>query len=332
MTHRSLTMATGPYDTTRALFDGSVGVQGTEVTMRTTTMLPEIFKTMMHTRELDVSELGWTYYLRGFSSETPYLALPVFPNRVFRHSCVFVNRHAGITGPEDLVGKTIGEWGMYGQDSGVWAKGILSDDFGFDPAANRWVIGGLDHPSAPFDFVPQLRPSGIDITDAPADRSLAQMLDAGEVDAVFTANVPQNVLDGSATNIVRLFPDYETVERDWYRRTRIYPMMHPVVIRRDLLDDTGLVRAVYDAFLASKQAAEERYSHARRLFGATLMMPWAETMLDRNTELFTGDWWPYGTGANRHSIDTFLRYHHEQGLSERRLSVDEVLVPSMLQT
>jgi ABC-type nitrate/sulfonate/bicarbonate transport system substrate-binding protein len=333
MTTIPLTMATGPYDTTRALFDGSVGVDGATVTMRTGRTLPEIFQKMMDHREFDVSELGWTYYLRGFGPDTPYLALPVFPNRVFRHSCVFVNRQAGISTPRDLAGKTIGEWGMYGQDSGVWAKGILADDYGFRPEASRWVIGGLDSPSAPFGFVPQLRPEGVDITDAPADRSLAQLLESGDIDALFTANVPQSVLDGSARNIVRLFPDYEAVERDWYRRTGIYPMMHPVVIRKELLAaHPGLARAVYDGFLRAKQAAGQRYDQARRLFGATLFLPWADQLLERNAAFFGDDWWPYGTGANRHTVDTFLRYHYEQGLSERRLTVDEVLVPELLGT
>ncbi|MBV9794503.1 MAG: 4,5-dihydroxyphthalate decarboxylase [Actinobacteria bacterium] len=332
MTDIPLTIATGPYDTTRALFDGSVGIDGAAVTIRTARTLPDIFKKMMHTQELDVAELGWTFYLRGFGPDTPYRALPVFPNRVFRHSCVFVNRHAGISGPQDLTGKTIGEFGLYGQDSGVWAKGALADDYGFRPEANRWVIGGLDAPSGPFGFVPQIRPDGVDITDAPGDRSLGQMLEAGQIDALFTANVPQLVLDGSAKNIVRLFPDYEPVERDYYRRTGIYPMMHPVVIRNDLLaQHPGLARAVYDGFVAAKQAAEQRYQHARRLFGATLMLPWADALLDRNAESFGADWWPYGAEANRHTVDTFLRYHHEQGLGPR-LTVDEVLVPDLLGT
>lgn len=324
-------MATGPYDTTRALFDGTVGVDGVDLTMRTGATLPDIFRTMMHTRDLDVAELGWTYYLRGFGPDTPYLALPIFPNRVFRHSCVFVNRHAGITAPEDLVGRTIGEWGVYGQDSGVWAKGALADDHGFDPSANRWVIGGMDAPSAPFDFLPQVRPDGVDIVDVP-DRALAEMLETGEIDVLITANVPQILLDGTSSNITRLFPDFVPVEQDWYRRTGIYPMMHPVVMRKDLLDDTDLVRAVYDAFLAAKDEAVKRYAYTRRLFGATMMLPWADALLDRNAEVFTGDWWPYGTAANRHGIETFLRYHHEQGLSDRRLSVDEVMVPSLLDT
>ena len=167
---------------------------------------------------------------------------------------------------------------------------------------------------------------------APAGRTLSDMLERGEIDALFTANVPQPFLDGSP-NITRLFPDYETVERDYYRRTGIYPMMHPVVMRKDLLAaHPGLARAVYEGFRQAKEAAEQRYEHARRLFGATLMLPWADHLLERNAELFPADWWPYGTEANRHTIDTFLRYHYEQGLSERPLSVEDVMVPELLDT
>jgi hypothetical protein len=320
-----LNVACFPYDTTRALFDGSVTVDGTDTTMHTAATLPEIFERMMRGREFDVSELGLTFYLRMLDGgDDSLVALPVFPNRVFRHSCIFVNAAAGIDEPADLVDRTIGEFGTYGQDSGVWAKGILMDDYGFRPAGNRWVIGGLDRPMPPFGFIPHPHPTGLDVSVAPPDRTLGQMLETGEIDALFTANVPQSVLDGSP-HVKRLFDDFEPVERDYFRRTGIFPMMHTIVVKRELLDrDPTLAGRVYRAFLSAKNVAAERYRQGRRLYEVHTMVPWMNALVEENRGLFDDDWFPYGLSANRTALDAYLRYHHEQGLSPRRWTVDEV--------
>ena len=327
MGNPALKVGCGQYDTTRALFDGTVSIGGFETQVSTAHTLPEIFERMMRDQEFDVAELGLTFYLRALeqsAGELPYVAVPVFPNRVFRHSCVFVNASSGIDKPEDLIGRTIGEFGIYGQDSGVWAKGALMDDYGFQPERNRWVIGGLDHPAAPFDFVSHPHPAGLEIQAAPSDASLSAMLDSGELDALFTANVPQPVLDGSP-RITRLFPDYESVERDYHRRTGIFPMMHTVVIaRRTIEAHPGVVRSVCEAFQRSKDSAAENYRQHERLYQVQTMVPWMSALYERTRADFGDDWWPYGLEANRAAIDTYLRHHHEQGLSQRRYRADDV--------
>src|SRR5882724_4841291 len=152
MENLDLRVAAAEYDTTRALFDGAVKVGGVRsVTMATAATLPDVFELLLR-GEAEVSELGLTFYLRTLENDAPFVALPAFPNRVFRHSCIYVNAGSGIATPADLVGRTIGEFGVYGQDSGVWAKGILMDEHGFRPEQNRWVIGGLDRPMPPFPF------------------------------------------------------------------------------------------------------------------------------------------------------------------------------------
>src|SRR3569833_600622 len=170
MTDPALTIGCFQYDTTQPLFDRSVSADGMDVTMKTGATLPEIFERLIRGDEFDVAELGLTFYLRLLETGLPYVALPIFPNRVFRRSCVFVNTRSGITGPGDLVGRTIGEFGTYGQDSGVWAKGILSDEYGFEPARDEWVVGGLDRPSAPFGFIPHPHPDDVPVSTT--DRAL----------------------------------------------------------------------------------------------------------------------------------------------------------------
>jgi len=328
-----LRIGTFPYDTTRALFEGTVTVDGVHSTeMSTAATLPEIFERTLRGNDYDVSEFGLTFLLRILEQDTSLVAIPAFPNRVFRHSCVFVNTASGITRPSDLVDRTIGEFGVYGQDSGVWAKGILMDEYGFRPEQNRWVIGGLEHPTPPFGFIPHPHPGDVEVTAAPEGKTLSTMLETGEIDALFSANVPQPFLDGSP-NVTRLFPDFEPVERDYYRRTGIFPMMHTVVARRDLLDaNPGLARNIYRAFLQAKDVAAEQYRQHRRLYEVQHMLPWTNALFEANRELFGDDWWPYGVSANRTAIDTYLRYHHEQGLSARRWTIEEIFTPELLDT
>jgi hypothetical protein len=332
MTDPALTIGCFQYDTTQPLFDGSASANGMEVTMKTGATLPEIFDRLIRGNEFDVGELGLTFYLRLLETGLPFVALPIFPNRIFRHSCIFINTHSAINGPSDLAGKTIGEFGTYGQDSGVWAKGILMDEYGFKPEESRWVIGGLEHPAAPFDFIPHPHPADVDVTVASEGKALSAMLDAGEIDALFSANVPQCVLDGSP-NVARLFPDFEPLERDYRRRTGIFPIMHTIVVRRDLLRDRpDLAHDVYRAFSEAKDAAADRYRRNRRLYQVPTMVPWMNALVERNGEEFPADWWPYGIAANRTTLDTYLRYHYEQGLSTRRWRIEDVFTPELLDT
>jgi hypothetical protein len=319
------------YDTTRALFDRDATVEGANVTVGSGATLPEVFLGLLRDDVFDVAELGLTYYLRTLEQDAQYVAIPAFPNRVFRHSCVFINRRS-ITGPADLVDKTIGEFGVYGQDSGVWARGILMDEYGFRPERNRWVIGGLNQPSPPLDFITQIRPPGIDITAAPTDRSLNQMLTEGEIDALFSANVPQCILDAEP-EVGLLFPDYEQRERDFFRRTGIFPIMHTVAARRELTDaHPGLATKIYDTFLQAKDIAAERYRQGRQLFEVPTMVPWMNALFEENRALFPDDWWPYGIEANRSALETYLRYHYEQGLSERHWTIEEIFVTELAHT
>lgn len=321
------------YDRCEALFDGTVTIAGVDATFQTARIVTDIFKRMIVNQEFDVAELGWTYYLRTLDfPDPPFIAIPIFPNRVFRHSAIYVNTSSGIETPQDLAGKTIGEFATYGHDAGFWPKGILSDDFGLRPEQSRWVVGGLDFSMPPVDFIPFLHPADVDVSRAPDGKDLGVMLEAGEIDALISADVPQSVLNHSP-NVRQLFPDYQRVERDYYRRTGIFPIMHTVVMRRQLVNQhPDLARAVYKAFCDSKDHAMDGYRFGRIFNNITIMVPWFSQLLDENIEMFPDDWWPYGIEANRMAVETLLRYHFEQGLSKRRLTVEDVFVSDLLGT
>ncbi|GAA4510898.1 4,5-dihydroxyphthalate decarboxylase [Actinoallomurus oryzae] len=326
-----LRVAACVYEHTEALFDGRVVIEGADATFQTASLVSDIFRRTVE-RCYDVSEYGLTYFLRTFDLEdSPFLALPIFPNRNFRHSSVFVNTAAGIERPQDLAGKTIGEFALFGHDPGVWIKGILADEYGVTPDQCHWVIGGTDRPIPAFDWIPQPVPEGVDVRHAADGETLAAMLESGEIDALISVDVPRSLLNDS-TKVARLFPDYETVERDYYRRTGIFPQMHIVAVPRELATRTDLMKAIYRAFCEAKDIVQRKYRHGALKQHMSVVTPWFSKHFEENRELLGEDWWPYGLTANRKAVDTFLRYHYEQGLSKRLLTSEDIFVPALLDT
>ena len=333
MPDRKLDIAFWNYDRTRLLADGTVKISGADAAFHSARIVPEIFEAMICRRAYDVSELGMTYFLRTFSDgESPFLAIPVFPVRSFRHGAIYVNKGSGITRPEDLAGKRIGELALYGHDAGVMPKGILSDDYGVKPEQSRWIIGGIDFPMDPVNFVPRPVPGGVEVEWAGKDVDLGKMLEAGEIDALISADVPKCVLDKSP-KVGRLFDDYEAAERDYFRRTGIFPIMHAVVVTRELAREAPeLVKAVYEGFCAAKNQVAAQYVEGMTFNNMTTMLPWLTKLIGDDRDLLGEDWWPYGIKANHGAIDAVLRYHHEQGLTARRFTIEDVFVPDLLDT
>jgi len=330
MADLKLTLACWNYDRTRALVEGSVRPDGIELTCRSAQQVGEIMRRMMRTREFDVSELGFTYYLRSLElPDPPFIAIPIFPNRIFRHAAIFVNRASGIRAPRDLIGRKVGELHRYGHDAGIWAKGALSDEYGVPADSQTYYVGGIDRPTPQEDWSPFAAPPGLAIHQLGPDQTLDQMLETGAIDALYSAWVPPSVMRGSP-HVGRLFEDYERVERDYFRRTGIFPIMHAVVIRREVYEQNRWIAcALAAAFQAAKAQAVRMYKASEVFFGAPFMIPWLGALQAENRALMGDDLWPYGVAANRTALEAYLRYHYDQGLS-RHFAIEEIFAPESL--
>jgi 4,5-dihydroxyphthalate decarboxylase len=318
------------YDRTRALADGSVQPDGIELEYRSAPQVGAIMERALK-GEFDVSELGITYYLRSLElPDPPFVAIPVFPNRLFRHGAVFINKDSGIKEPRDLIGRKVGELHRYGHDAGIWAKGALSDDYGVTADSMTYYVGGLDAPSNEADWATAVTPPGVTIHPTGAGQTLDKMLQDGAIDALFSAWIPPSMRAGSP-KIGRLFEDFETVERGYYARHRVFPIMHTVVIKRSVYrENPWVARAMLEAFEKAKLAAQNIYRAGSIFFTPALMIPWVAALQERNRELMGDDFWPYGIEKNRKTLETCLRYNREQRLLARDWKIEELFAPETL--
>jgi 4,5-dihydroxyphthalate decarboxylase len=318
------------YDRTRALADGSVKPEGIELDYRSAPQVGAIMERALK-GEFDVSELGITYYLRSLEApDPPFIAIPVFPNRLFRHGAIFINKESGIAEPRDLIGRNVGELHRYGHDAGIWAKGALSDDYGVRADRFTYYVGPLEAAMRDTDWAPPTAPPGVRVNPLAPGQSLDQMLQDGAIDALFSAWVPPSLRAGSP-KIGRLFDDYETVERDYFARTGIFPIMHTVVIRRAVYrEHPWVARAMVDAFEKAKQAALNAYRAGSVFFTPGVMIPWLASLQERNRKLLGDDYWPYGLERNRKVLETCLRYHREQRLLQWEWKLEELFAPETL--
>jgi 4,5-dihydroxyphthalate decarboxylase len=322
-----LSLACWNYDRTRALAEGRVAVDGVDLTYLT---LPveETFFRMMRFEEFDASEMSLSSYVMSlFSENPPFIAIPVFPSRSFRHSSIFTNRASGIGEPADLIGKRVGS-PEYQLTASVWIRGILSDDYAVPVASAEYFTGGQEEPGriekAKLSLPPEIRVGPI-----PAGTTLARMLDAGEIDALYTPRIPSTFLGGSGS-VRRLFEDYGQVERDYFRRTRIFPIMHTLVIRRDVYaKHPWVAQSLYKAFLLAQR---ETYQDLHEAAALKHMLPWLLEHVEETARLMGQDFWPYGLDPNLHTLETFLRYSSEQGLSKRRLEPRELFASETLES
>jgi 4,5-dihydroxyphthalate decarboxylase len=321
-----VTLSIWDYDRTRALADGSVAPEGIALNVLE---LPveETFFRMARYREFDVAEMSMSSYTVSLNRDPqPFIAIPVFPSRFFRHSSIFISAKSGIREPKELAGKKIGT-PEYQMTAPVWIRGILSDDYGVKPDAVEYWTGGEEETrrdeKIKLDLPPnfRVRPIG-------PEQTLAGMIAAGDIDALHTARAPSTFYS-KPDAVRRLFPDFVAVEREYYRRTRIFPIMHVVAIRREIYEkNRWIAMSLYKAFV---EAQRRTYRSLRETAAHKAMLPWLTAHVEDAVRELGEDWWSYGFHANRHVLETFLRYHHEQGLSQRRLKPEDMFAPETME-
>jgi 4,5-dihydroxyphthalate decarboxylase len=323
MSKLQLSVAMGDYDRTRALYDGRVQIDGVDPIYMLLNP-EEMFFRSMRSRDFDITELSFSSYLVKHSrGECPYIGVPVFVSRAFRHTSLYARKDR-IARPEDLKGRRIG-LPEYQLTANVWARAILQDDYGVRPEDVTWVRGGIDTPGRPEKIKLEL-PPGVRVEAAPEGTTISELLDRGEIDAFMGPRPPSRHILQKNPNIRWLFDDPTAEAKDYYRRTGVFPIMHVIAIRKELAaQHPWLPNAVFKAFSQAKAAALELLSDTS---ATKVTLPFVEEQLKAARDTLGEDFWSYGVAAARKTLETFVRHHHSQGLSPRLVPVEELFHPS----
>jgi 4,5-dihydroxyphthalate decarboxylase len=324
MAKLKLSVAVGDYDRVRPLIDGAVGIDGVDPTYMT--LVPEeiFFRAFRHA-EFDVCELSMSSFaVKVAQGGNPYVGVPAFLSRAFRHTSIYV-RTDRVRAPADLKGRKIGV-PEYQLTANVWARAILEDE-GVAPADVTWVRGGIETPGRPEKIGLDL-PKAIRLENAPEGATISQLLERGDIDG-FMAPRPPTLADPCHPHVGWLYPDPTAAATDYYKRTRIFPIMHIVGVRREIAErHPWLPAAVLKAFSEAKALALAKLGDTS---ATKVTLPFVEEQLKAARALMGNDFWSYGVAPNRHVIDAFLRHHHSQALSPRRLAVEDLFHPATLE-
>ena len=306
-----LTLACGRYDRTQALIDGRVRVEGVDELVCLALRPGETFWRMLNHEEFDASEMSLSSYtiLRSEGDER-FVALPVFPSRVFRHNALYVRRGSPIRDPRSLKGKRVGV-GDYQMTAAVWTRGLLQHEYGVRPEDVTWLVG------KPIRAIRQ--PAAVSIEIVPEGATLEQRLESGEIDALMSVMIPQ----GLGRTVERLIPDFRRVEHEYFRKTGIFPIMHTLVLRRAIYEaNPWLAVGLYRAFTRARDMA---LAHAYDTDALTVSSPWIIDELERSREVA----WDYSIEGSRPTLEALVQYLDEQQLTRRRMKVEELFAPNV---
>ena len=327
MSKLQLSVAVGPYDRMRPLVDAEVQIEGVDPTFMLQEPEEIFFRAFRHA-DYDICELSLSSYcVKTAAGTSPYIAVPVFPSRAFRHTSVYVNANAGINKPEDLKGKRIGV-PEYQLTANVWVRLFLEEEYGVKPSDVTWLRGGYEDPTRVEKITLSL-PADVKLENAPESKTISGMLEAGEIDALIGPRAP-SCFDRGSPNVKYLFDDPQAVAANWYRRTKLFPIMHTLGIRRTLVEQhPWLPMSVMKAFEKSKALALARLTDTS---ATKVTLPFIEDQLRAARKLMGEDFWSYGFAVNEHAINRFLKRHHEEGLSGRLLDAKELFHPACLES
>jgi 4,5-dihydroxyphthalate decarboxylase len=319
-----LNFACALYDRMQPLYTGEVQPDGIELNFIAIDQPRPIFDRMSGGQEFDVAEYSSSEFVQRFANrQCPFVAIPVFPSRAFRHGFIAVHRQAGIEKPKDLEGKRVGV-PLYTMTAAIFIRGLLQHEYGVDLSKIHWVQGAMNEPGAHGSptVLPLLKPVPVEINAS--GKSLSDLLMDGSIDASIGTSLPVAVRKNP--DVERLFPNFKEIEKEYYRRTKIFPIMHLVVIRRDVYEKYPFVAtSLYNALSKSKDLALEKMRSLRAL---RYMLPWLMDHVDETDEVFGGDPWPYGVEPNRPTLEALVRYLHDQSLIAKPVPVDDLFVPT----
>ena len=318
----TLTVACGVYDRTWPLAASVASVPGFELAWK---HLPteEIFLRGMLGGEFDIAEMSMSSYLLQCSrGENLYQAIPAFVSRKFRHGSIYVRADAGIEAPEDLRGRRVGV-PEYQLTANVWARGLLSDEYGVRSDEIHWVIGGVEEPGRD-EKIPVQLPANFECTRLGPGETLWDMMTRGRLDAIIAPRAPRAFVNADP-RIRRLFADPVAAEKAYYKKTGLFPLMHVVGIRKDVVAAEPALPALLLAALQAGRSHALNQLHQSNV--DTTMLPWLDAHLRETEDVMGKDYWPYGTEANRKDIETLCRYSHEQGIVATRMTVEDLFPP-----
>jgi 4,5-dihydroxyphthalate decarboxylase len=322
MSKLQLSIAIGNYDRVRPLLDGAVRIDGVDPVFMTLSP-EEIFFRAFRSLDFDICELSMSSFtVRTAQRNCPYVGVPAFVSRAFRHNSIYVRRDR-VRSPADLRGRRVG-LPEYQLTACVWARIILQDDHGVAPSDIRWVRGGVEEPGRPEKIAIKL-PPGVHMVDAPEGTTISELLERGDIDGFIAPRTPA-LAARNHPDIGWLFPDPVAAGRDYFRRTGIFPIMHVTGIRRELVErHPWLPAAVLKALTQAKSMCIEALAETS---ASKVTLPFVEEELRAARELMGEDFWSYGLAPNRKVLETFLRHHHAQGLSSRLVAPEELFHPS----
>ena len=325
MSKLQLSVAIGDYDRMRPLVDGLVQIDSVDAQFMLLDPEEIFFRAFRHA-DFDVCELSLSSYsVKTAAGTSPYIAVPVFPSRAFRHTSVYV-RTDRIKSPADLKGRRVGV-PEYQLTANIWVRLFLEEDYGIRPSDITWVRGGYEHPGR-IEKISLNLPDDVKVENARADATISDLLASGEIDAVIGPRAP-SCFDRGHPNVGYLFADPQATATEWYRRTRLFPIMHTLGIRRPLAEKhPWLPVAIYKAFERSKAMALTKLSDTS---ATKVTLPFVEEQLGAARRLMGEDFWSYGLESNREVLRRFLERHHAEGLSSRQLTPEELFHPSALE-
>jgi 4,5-dihydroxyphthalate decarboxylase len=314
MAKRTITIGMRDYDHIRALADGRVKIDGVDLKFVNISPPSQIFLRMLHDEEFDASEMSLSNFMIAIGKgDRRFVAIPVFPSRVFRHSYIWINTRAGIAKPQDLKGRKVGI-ADYSMTALLFVRGLLQHEYGVAPEDIHWFRRRAEHVAID-------TPPGVRIDNIAKDETLDSLLEAGQLDAVALTSPPRAFLQGSPL-VQRLFADCRTIEADYYRRTKIFPIMHMVVIRRTIYEqDPALAIRLTQGFQAAKEFAFEGYDEGLSA------LPWVTLDLEYARLILGKDVYPYGIKPNAATLEAAMVFSHEQGLTKRKFTVEELFAP-----